>query len=598
MNKATSLFSFLILFVCLHNLSAQKCAFDRLQEKLIEDQPNYLQELRELEEQVSEAQMMGTSRSANSYTIPVVFHVIHKGESIGQGSNISEARILSQLEILNEDFSRSNVDAGNTPANFASVAANTNIQFCIASIDPSGSPTNGITRHQYNNISNLEYIENNIKPSTTWAPQKYLNVWIVTMPEQGILGYSYKPTSTMVGSDRDGLVVDHDHFGYISNTNKGRTATHEIGHYLGLDHMWGGNSGGSPIGCSSDDGIADTPNSSGPYYNCPSFGLSSCNSVDMHMNYMDYTNDNCMNMFSEGQASVMQSVLANQRAVLVANANTACNVECVNLSTNDLEMDFEPSQNTNGWVIENSNNDNYSWSMGSFSTNDYGPSSGEGLAIYRWNTNEAADDYLFTPCFFIKAHEIYELEFSYACARDNNQLYEEAFEVGFSFAQNSSDFQVPSADWRFDPVTNAYDKDDPAGSYNTQILRFYNTSDATLSLGFHVFSPKDRYAMQIDDISLRYTGLTDTKEVVQIDNITVFPNPTEGDLMVNLEFSEVKDEVQVILQDVTGRVLQSQYLSNVSQENVAFDMANLAQGLYLVTINDGLSSVTKKVTKL
>lgn len=593
MNKAISLFCIIFLLFGFNGLVAQKCGLDHLQQELINENPEYQQELRELEEQVLESQLSSQNRTVNTYSIPVVFHIIHRGEAIGQGRNLSEARILSQLEILNEDFSRTNIDASNTPGTFAGVAANTNIEFCLASVDPFGNPTNGITRHQYNNITGISYIANTIKPNTGWAPLKYLNIWVLEMPDASILGYSFLPTSTMVGSSRDGLVVDYNRFGFINGSNKGRTATHELGHYLGLKHMWGDNdSNGNPIGCSSDDGITDTPNSAAPYYNCPSFGLSTCSGVDMHMNYMDYVNDNCMNLFTEGQAAVMQGVLNNQRSALIANANAACNVECVNLSTTDLEMGFEANQNTNGWVIENANNDNYSWSLGNASTNDYGPNDGEGLALYLWNTNSAADDYLFTPCFSIKANEIYELEFSYACASDANQLYEEAFEVGFSFAQNSSDFQVPSTEWQFNPVNNAFP------TYNTAILRFYNTSDATLSLGFHVFSPQDRYAMQIDNISLSYTGLTDTKEVAQIDNLSVFPNPAKDDLMVNLEFTDLKDEVEIILQDVTGRILDSRSLSNVSRENVQFDMSDLAQGLYLVTVKDGKSTITRKVTKL
>lgn len=592
MNKAILLPLFLlILLPAGSQLLAQKCGLDHLQHQLITEQAGYQQELLELEEQVLESQ--NSAQYRNTYNIPVVIHVINKGESIGTGTNISDARILSQLEILNEDFQRLNADASNTPSTFAGVAADTNIEFCLASIDPSGNPTSGITRDQYNNVSSISYIANTVKPNTIWAPLEYLNIWVLQMPDASILGYSFLPTATMVGSNRDGLVVDYRHFGDISSSNKGRTATHELGHYLGLKHMWGDNdSNGNPIGCSSDDGISDTPNCDGPYYNCPSFGLQSCSSTDMHMNYMDYVNDNCMNLFTEGQAAVMQSILSNQRAALAANANSACNVECVNLSTTDLTMGFETGENTSGWLIENANADNFTWTLGANSNNDYGPETGDGFALYLWNSNAAADDYLFSPCFSIKANEIYELEFSYAAARDANQLYPEAFEVGFSFAQNSSDFQVPSADWQFDPVTNSFP------DYNTATLRFYNTSDATLSLGFHVFSPADQYAMQLDNIQLRYTGLTDTEEVAQIDNFLISPNPAQDLIQVNLEFAEAREEVEIVLQDVTGRIIDSKQLTNVSKEKLRFNLDGLPQGIYLVTVVDGDSAVTKKVTKI
>jgi len=344
-----------------------------------------------------------------------------------------------------------------------------------------------------------------------------------------------------------------------------------------------------------DDGISDTPNSSSPYFNCPRFGSSSCNSVDMHMNYMDYVNDNCMNLFTDGQASRMHSTLTGIRSALVANANTACNVECLNLSSTDLEMGFEANESTAGWVTENANGDNYSWDLTQVTSTvvPYGGESSQGVALYIWNKDLAADDYFFSPCFQIKGNEIYELTFSYACARDNYQLYQVAFEVGFSFNQSSSDFQVPSVDWQFDPVDNAFP------NYEKAILRFYNTGDASISVGFHVYSPADRFAMQIDNIKITNTGLvgTDDKDVAQVDNILLYPNPTTDNLFVDLQFTENKEEVEVVLQDLTGRILDTRRLSNVSDEQFQFDLASYANGLYLVTVKDGKNAITRKVTK-
>ncbi len=598
MNKAIHLFPFLLLFLFIGNtslLAQKKCGQDLYQQQLMLDNPNYQYELEELEEFYLEEQNKAQSRSSN-FIIPVVVHVIHKGESVGQGTNVSDARIFSQIESLNEDFQRMNADASNTPSNYGTLATDTGIEFCLASIDDAGNPTNGITRNQYNSISSISYIANTVKPNTIWDPLKYLNIWVLQMPDQTILGYSFLPTQTMVGSNRDGLVLNYKNFGYISNTNSGRTATHELGHYLGLKHMWGDNdSNGNPEGCSSDDGISDTPNSAAPYFNCPSFGLSSCGSVDMHMNYMDYVNDNCMNLFTKGQTERMQSTLTGIRSALVGNANTACNVECLNLSTNDLEMGFEASESTAGWVIENTNGDNFGWSLTQLAnTNvDYGGESSQGLALYLWNANAAADDYFFSPCFRIKGNEIYELTFSYACASDINQLYEEAFEVGFSFDQSSADFQVPSTDWQFNPVSNDFP------NYQQATLRFYNQWDANVSVGFHVFSPADRYAMQIDNIKIVNTGLVDTedKEVVEVDNILLYPNPTNGELSVNLQFTDTKEEVEVILQDLTGRILETRTLNNVSDEQFQFDLSYYNSGLYLVTVKDGQNAVTRKVTK-
>ncbi len=575
-------------------LDAQKCAFDQLQQELVEEDEQYRRDLENFDEKVLEYQL-GAGERSGAYMIPVVVHVIHGGEPVGQGRNISSTRVLSQMDILNEDFLRTNSDANQTPGTFANVAANTTIEFCLASKDPSGNATDGIVRYRYDNITSLDDIRSDIKPQTIWDPLRYLNIWVLAMYDPTILGYSYLPTGSMVGSNRDGLVVDYRNFGMISSSNRGRTATHEIGHYLGLRHMWGNNdSNGNPIGCSSDDGISDTPNSSGPYYNCPFGSPSSCNTRDMYMNYMDYVDDNCMNLFTEGQASVMRGVLSGIRSQLIANSNTACNNECLNLSSNDLVMGFESTESTSGWVTENVNGDNRTWVFTTDNSDDFGAEDGTGMAAYFWNANEAADDYLFTPCFTIQANQIYEVEFSYACARDDAQLYTEAFEVGFSVNQTASDFGVPnnSDDWRFDPVDNAFP------NYERVALRFISSNTVTLSLGFHVYSPADKYALQIDNVNIRYTGLTDVEEVAQIEQFQVSPNPTDDWFNVQLEFEETRDEVEIMLHDLTGQVLESRQLTKVSKENLSFDLSDRPAGVYFVSIRDGKATSTQRVIKL
>ncbi len=576
-------------------LKAQKCAFDRLQHELMAEEEQYRREVTEFEEQILEFQLGGQERSVGPYMIPVVVHIIHSGEPIGQGRNVSASRVLSQLDVLNEDFLRTNGDADETPSDFLSRAANTTIEFCLASTDPSGNPTEGILRHRYDNVSSIGYIRSVIKPQTIWDPLRYLNIWVLDMPDPTILGYSYLPTQTIVGSTRDGLVVNYLNFGVINNRNRGRTATHEIGHYLGLKHMWGDNdSNGNPLGCGSDDGISDTPNSSRSYFNCPFGSPSSCGSRDMFMNYMDYVDDDCMNLFTEGQASVMRGVLNGIRSQLIANSNTACTNECSNLTSDDIVMGFESNQSTSGWLVENTNGDNRTWIFTTDSNGDYGPENGTGMAAYFWNATEPADDYLFTPCFTIEANLIYEVEFSYACARDDNQLYTEAFEVGFSVNQSSSDFAVPnnSDDWRFDPVDNAYP------NYQRAALRFISSSTVTLSLGFHVYSPPDKYALQIDNINIRYTGLTDVEEVAEVQQFDIQPNPTNDWFNVQLSFETPRDEIEVLLHDLTGRVIESRQLRNVGREALPFDLSDRPAGVYLLSIRDGRTVSTQRVVKL
>ncbi len=253
-------------------------------------------------------------------SIPIVFHVIHSGEPIGSGSNLTDAKIFEQIQILNTDFNQLNADQNQIPSEFAGRAADVDLEFCIAQIDPAGVATSGITRTQFNSISSLNFIENNIKPQTQWDPTKYMNVWILRMPDPNILGYSHLPVPGIIHTAIDGVVISHLKIGNQDSITKGRTLVHEIGHYLGLPHPWGANEND----CGEDDQISDTPPARSPYYGHPSYPQFTCGTSDMFMNYMDYVNDNCMFMFTEGQKAVMRSVVNNQRISLLSSNTTAC----------------------------------------------------------------------------------------------------------------------------------------------------------------------------------------------------------------------------------------------------------------------------------
>jgi hypothetical protein len=236
-------------------------------------------------------------------TIPVVVHILYNQTT----ENISDLQILSQLEALNADFSRKNTDFIKVPGVFAERAANVNIQFELAKTDPQGRSTSGIIRKKTSRIMWTD--DNKIKASanggsTGWDARQYLNVWVCnTVP--GLSGYASFP-----GGDPalDGIVIRYDAFGtsgqVVAPYNKGRTMTHEVGHWLGLKHLWGD----GPCG---DDGIEDTPKQRGGNSGTPSFPrLTPCNGTaegEMFMNFMDFTNDEAMGMFTNGQKEVMRA---------------------------------------------------------------------------------------------------------------------------------------------------------------------------------------------------------------------------------------------------------------------------------------------------
>ncbi|WP_275316823.1 zinc metalloprotease [Tenacibaculum bernardetii] len=221
--------------------------------------------------------------------IPVYVHVVYSNSQ----QNISNAQIASQITVLNADFRKQNSDAGNTPSEFAGRAADSEITFSLA----------GTFRHS--NSTSSWGTNNAVKsayPPVT--PATHLNIWVANIGG-GILGYAQFPGGS---SATDGVVCSPQYFGttgYVSAPfNGGRTMTHEVGHYLNLRHIWGDGR------CRQDDFVADTPSSDAPNYGCPSYPTVNCKSNDMTMNYMDYTDDACMTMFSEGQKSRMRAIFA------------------------------------------------------------------------------------------------------------------------------------------------------------------------------------------------------------------------------------------------------------------------------------------------
>jgi len=566
------LISFALLSNSFTSFAQEHCSSDEMQQQWVAERSDRTVEMESFYRSISEwSKDKANSRSVG--IIPVVVHVIHGGQSVGSGANLSVQRIQSQIDILNEDFNRMNADASNTPTTFAGVAGNPSIQFCLAAIDPSGNSTSGITRHVYN-VSNTDFMENSIKPATTWDSDNYLNIWTVDIPSQTIIGYSYLPTSSMVGSDRDGVVVTYDKFGFVSSSNRGRTATHEVGHYLGLRHMWGSNdSNGNPIGCSSDDNISDTPESDDSYFGCPNSGFS-CGSSDMYMNFMDYVDDNCMNLFTQGQSNVMNSTLNGIRSQLISGNLSSCTSECVSLNSSDYETGFEPSQNTSNWSIDNNNGDNRTWLITDESTTDWGPDEGQGVAVYLWNASSSADDYLFSPCFEIKQDHQYRLRFSYAAAQDANAFYPEKFRVGFSQNQSASDFIMISDDWIFDPVSNAYP------SFIDEELFFTSEDDLSISLGFHVFSAADQYALMIDKIELDDLGAVGTSETELSNGLSVFPNPSEGNFRFEVPEDVIGGNLRVY--NSLGQAVVERKVSYDAQEEL--DLTGLNSGVYYLEL--------------
>ena len=298
-----------ILFLLLINrtIAQERCGITYLDNRNYQDNKfeNWIQKTRKL-----------AYRTENqNYVIPVVVHIIHNGEAIGTPQNLSVEKVLEQIDILNADFRRTNADTINTSDIFKDRAADTGISFQLAKQDPEGLPTNGITRTRGNSQSYLISDDRLLKSNISWPQEDYLNIYVAEL--RGFLGWAQFPVANIDGLDgefdpnaeTDGVVIDYAYWGINPETGGsfesfGRTATHEVGHFLGLRHIWGDG------GCSVDDFCDDTPIAESSTNGCPGERIT-CGSRNMIENYMDFTNDVCMNMFSTDQTSRMQIILNN-----------------------------------------------------------------------------------------------------------------------------------------------------------------------------------------------------------------------------------------------------------------------------------------------
>jgi len=281
--------------------------------RLLETDPDFRRRQSDLERATHQRMISRAAFRPGLTTIPVVVHVVYNKSS----ENISAAQIKSQIAVLNKDFRALNSDKSKVPSVWTGLVTDARVQFALATKDPKGKKTTGITRTKTTRTS--FGTGDTVKSAATggadpWPSSKYLNLWICTL-SGGLLGYAQFPGGP---PKTDGVVILNTAFGTKGTAkapfNLGRTATHEIGHWLNLRHIWG-----DTEDCSGTDFVADTPNAAGPNYGKPAFPHVSCSNGpngDMFMNYMDYVDDAAMFMFTTQQVVRMQAALDGPRSAI------------------------------------------------------------------------------------------------------------------------------------------------------------------------------------------------------------------------------------------------------------------------------------------
>ena len=624
------LFFLIGLISCTEIIYAQEnivhCGHEQYMQQLAIQQPNVYKQILQLEKQLTERRSNSNLRIATLpdviISIPVVVHVIHHTASgtIGgsNNTNISDQQIQSQITVLNKDFQRLNSDANQTPIEYQGIAANCKITFCLATTDPSGNATTGITRTYSSKLTFSTADDVQLKALSYWPSDKYLNIWTCDLRDPSVdgelLGYAQKPgASSIPGLDptdgaakTDGVVINYKAFGTIGTLfakfNLGRTATHEIGHWLGLSHTWGDFESGN---CFNTDYCDDTPacgnKFASSYPTCSNIpkgqGSVVCSPARMIENYMDYSDDGCLNLFTLDQKSRMRSAieLSPRRAALL-NSLGCCNV--LNLKNLFLSKNFEDGSLTSeDWTVINPNSSS-TYTKG-FELNTYS-AFGQG----NFSTS-VTNDSIYNQ----EDPSTYKYEFSYVSPFINVQTslipivrFDWAYSPQVTNGNTDSIvvYVATGCEDNWSPIKTLYGND--FNSTNNPRSNFVPLSDEWITTELNLSAYTVKTAIRIKFVSFSKgvnTFYLDNINFGAISNsllISLYPNPTKDVLNVQTIFSGQKN-VDYIIYNVLGQLIYEAHDEHVYCYTKQLDLSFMASGVYFMLVSNGDQKVVKRIVK-
>lgn len=601
--------------------------------------PAYAERLQEIEEFTQEwiANNPGGERAV--VTIPVVVHVVYNTTS----ENISDSRILSQIDVLNEDFRRLNADASETPSYWTSIAADCEIEFCLATKDPSGASTTGITRTSTTKTS-FSTTANEMKFSTyghaIWDRSKYLNIWVCDI-SGGILGYAQFPGGS---ASTDGVVIDYVYMGVggsgASPYDLGRTTTHEVGHWLNCYHIWGDDG----TSCSGSDSVSDTPNQADENYGCPSAGSRvSCSNGpngDMFQNYMDYTDDACMNLFTAGQKSRMQALFSTggSRASLASSdgcsgggggsCSAPTGMNTTSITSSGATFNWTAASGATSYNIQYRAVGAGSWTSTTSTSTSKSVSGLSAGTNYEWQVqtvcSSGSSSYTASTNFTTtggggSCSDTYESNNTSSTATTisvgvtHQALIGSSTDVDwFKFTTSSPNTKIKvsltslPADYDvklYNASVSQKGVSENAGTTDEQII--WNTNGAgTRYIKVYgwsgAMSTTDCYDLLVQTSSSSWK--TDASETVLGDSydnaiLGIVPNPVISGTAMYVHYFSVQEDnnVQIIITDMLGNVMQSSNAAAVYGENMLeVNTQNLTSGMYIVQISNGKSRYNEK----
>jgi hypothetical protein len=622
MHKALRYFFIILMAGVAQPIAAQdslvRCGSQQREEWKEKTNPQYLKDKEALEHALKAAQFKRKlSRSTGTQdnpelVIPIVFHVIHNtfsGAVGGPGNkNISDEQLLSQIDVLNQDFSRQNADTSQTPLLYKPIAGNANIRFCLATSDPTGNPTNGINRIYNAKSFWQDYEEVTMKALSYWPNDQYLNIWVADVRLNGslLLGYAQFPDQSGISGlpsfdqsdETDGVVVNYTCIGTTGpnlnpDFNLGRTLTHEVGHWLGLRHTWGDG------GCSEDDDMADTPNCSDEFYaSQPSCNSTiQCGNRRMIENFLDYSDDYCMNLFTQDQIERMRDVmeLSPERKALLSSFG-CCSNQAELTPPFSESFEFENAFNQR-WDVVNpdaTSSFSHTWTRarpGGYDASDVGLYI-DCDSVYQINDSNTFKyaDFLETKLLlFPEDFGSARLRFDYAYTLKNSLSPPDSMVISYQLGCSDTWISIKTISGAELISSLSYRSDFiPQGTEWTSIDIAFTPVRAT-KIRFAVYS-KGGGRIWLDNIQLFVPA---TKIDVQ-----AYPNPVEEDQVKVVIISDTYRDFSMKIYDVSGKLVWFSNSTSSIYEEVLINTSFWARGVYIARVDDGENAKSIRILVL
>lgn len=596
------------------------------------------------------------SESGGIIYIPVVVHVIHNGDAYGVDENITDEQIQSQITVMTQDYRKM---LGTPGYNTNPIGADIQIEFVLAKSDPNGNPTNGINRiNMCQDSWDMASINQTVKPSTIWDPTQYMNMWSVRFGggDADTLGYAQFPSNNTdaATANTDGVVAGFSYFGssalypagnFTAPYDRGRTMTHEVGHFLGLYHTFQGACAGN--NGTSGDFCADTPAVAQPNFGCTA-GTDSCpgGGLDMIQNYMDYTDDTCMNIFTNDQKSRIVAVMnsfprrlslrsstknipialfANDAEVKIENYCAGAGNACIGNRHQILLYNRGTANLTSATInynVDGGSNSTYNWT-GNLAPNKYEiitvftPENSGSLNVSIASTNGTTDqrtgnnntsktfsfptttaptDYPYTTFTFNLTGDPFGDETSWDIRNSSNSIvysggpYTFTGAAGTQVLVSDMTWTLPADCYTF-TIYDSYG-DGMGGSVSGGVSNndpgswtiTTNNGATTVGSGGGDFGTFE---------SVSFTNASLSNSNFNLDAISVYPNPTNNILNISIP-SELGSNVSYEVFNYLG---QNILKSNSENSNFSINTSNFANGVYILKLDTENGSKTLKFIK-